>query len=74
MRLAILFFLLTPATWADPAAWHVRTDSADIWLLGSVHYLHEQDHPLPNIVDDLYRLADINKDAYRSRIARGKHD
>ena len=58
MRLATTLFLLPPVTWADPAAWHVRSDSADIWLLGSVHYLRQQDYPLPNVIDDLYRLAD----------------
>ncbi len=59
MRLAAtLFFLLTPAAWANPTAWHVRSDSADIWLLSSVHYLRQQDYPLPDVVDDLYRRAD----------------
>ncbi len=43
----------------DPVAWKISTDSAtQIWLLGSVHYLREQDYPLPAIIDELYDQAD----------------
>jgi len=44
---------------ADPAVWHFapRPDT-DVWLLGSVHYLRESDHPLPDAIDRLYASAD----------------
>jgi uncharacterized protein YbaP (TraB family) len=29
-----------------------------MWLLGSVHYLREADHPLPPVIDELYGSAD----------------
>jgi len=50
--------LLSTTVSAEPAAWHVRGDDADLWLLGSVHYLRDQDYPLPTIIDDLYQRAD----------------
>ena len=55
--------ILLLATWqaaaADPAVWHVAPGpNTELWLLGSVHYLREQDHPLPPIVDELYASAD----------------
>lgn len=55
--------ILLLAAWqtavADPAVWHVAPGpNTDLWLLGSVHYLREQDHPLPPIIDELYASAD----------------
>jgi uncharacterized protein YbaP (TraB family) len=42
-----------------PAAWHVTgSTGGELWLLGSVHYLREHDHPLPAIIDELYARAD----------------
>ncbi len=55
---ALLPLLLTTSVSADPAAWQVGGSEGQIWLLGSVHYLREQDYPLPPIVDELYGLAD----------------
>jgi uncharacterized protein YbaP (TraB family) len=44
---------------ADPAAWRVADEhGAEIWLLGSMHYLREQDYPLPPSIDRLYDRAD----------------
>jgi uncharacterized protein YbaP (TraB family) len=44
---------------ADPPAWRVASDSgAEMWLLGSVHYLRDNDYPLPPVVDALYERAD----------------
>lgn len=44
---------------ADPAAWHVGGErGGELWLLGSVHYLRPSDHPLPDVVDELYERAD----------------
>lgn len=51
--------LLTTSAWADPAVWRVSTsEDSELWLLGSVHYLREQDHPLPEIIERLYARAD----------------
>ena len=59
MRIAAtLLFLLSPSLQADPAAWRVGGADGQIWILGSVHYLRQQDYPLPQIVDELYELAD----------------
>ena len=50
--------LLSVSAWGDPAAWHVSGEDSEIWLLGSIHYLRQQDYPLPPLIDDLYRQAD----------------
>lgn len=43
---------------AGPAAWRVTSSSGgEIWLLGSVHYLRASDHPLPEVIDELYSRA-----------------
>jgi uncharacterized protein YbaP (TraB family) len=47
------------AAHADPAAWHVSNGrGGELWLLGSVHLLRAEDHPLPAVVNDLYAGAD----------------
>lgn len=44
---------------ADPAVWHVAGPrGAEVWLLGSIHVLHEQDYPLPANIDGLFEGAD----------------
>jgi uncharacterized protein YbaP (TraB family) len=44
---------------ADPAVWHVAGPrGAEIWLLGSIHVLSKDDHPLPGSVDRLFERAD----------------
>jgi uncharacterized protein YbaP (TraB family) len=51
--------LLSSGAGADPAAWQITAGEATtIWLLGSVHYLRDQDYPLPRNVDVLYDRAD----------------
>jgi len=51
--------LLTGNAWADPAVWRASTNGdSELWLLGSVHYLREQDHPLPDVIEQLYARAD----------------
>jgi uncharacterized protein YbaP (TraB family) len=51
--------LLSSGAAADPAAWQIAAGEATtIWLLGSVHYLRDQDYPLPGNVDVLYDRAD----------------
>jgi len=52
--------LLAGTARADPAIWRVSSDDAgELWLLGSVHYLREQDYPLPAVIDALYERADV---------------
>ncbi len=59
-RLGLLACLWLGSAAADPAAWHVTGPGpGELWLLGSVHYLREDDYPLPNVVDELYAGADV---------------
>jgi len=60
IRLGLVAMLAAwQAAAADPAVWHFapRPDT-DVWLLGSVHYLRESDHPLPDAIERLYATAD----------------
>jgi len=58
MRAAALALLSAATAHAGPAAWHVTNpEGAELWLLGSVHYLRERDYPLPALVDELYGRA-----------------
>jgi uncharacterized protein len=51
--------LIAASAYGDPAVWEISaSDASQIWLLGSVHYLREQDYPLPEIIDELYDQAD----------------
>lgn len=51
--------LLSGTAWADPAVWRLSASAdSELWLLGSVHYLREQDHPLPDVIEQLYARAD----------------
>ncbi|HEY5624167.1 MAG TPA: TraB/GumN family protein [Gammaproteobacteria bacterium] len=60
MRILTALLLAFSATLhADPAAWRVGGSGGGLWLLGSVHYLREQDYPLPAVVDELYARADV---------------
>ena len=55
----IATLLLAGIARAEPTAWRVGGDApGEVWLLGSVHYLRERDHPLPAIVEELYGRAD----------------
>ena len=56
--LAAALFLLTASAWGNPAAWHVSGEGGELWLLGSIHYLREQDYPLPPLIEELYQRAD----------------
>lgn len=39
--------------------WRVTGDSNSVYLLGSIHMLREQDHPLPAVIDRAYEDADV---------------
>ncbi|MGI9260732.1 MAG: TraB/GumN family protein [Woeseiaceae bacterium] len=67
MRLRILMIslfavLLSSGAQADDehplSMWQIRGDSNRIYLLGSIHLLREQDHPLPSGIYDAYNDAD----------------
>jgi hypothetical protein len=39
--------------------WHIAGETNSIYLLGSIHLLREQDHPLPGVIDKAYDDADV---------------
>jgi uncharacterized protein YbaP (TraB family) len=39
--------------------WRVAGEANSVYLLGSIHLLREQDHPLPTIIDEVYDDADV---------------
>jgi uncharacterized protein YbaP (TraB family) len=58
-----LLWLLPVIALADSAGrpvtmWMAEGTSNRVYLLGSIHLLREQDHPLPRIIDDVYEEAE----------------
>ena len=52
--------VLSVAKWGKPSVWRVTGDRAgELWLLGSVHNLRQENYSLPPDVDRLYQRADI---------------
>jgi uncharacterized protein YbaP (TraB family) len=52
------------ATWADEPGhpvtmWQVDGKTNSVYVLGSIHLLREQDHPLPGVIDLAYEDAEI---------------
>ena len=39
--------------------WRVAGETNSVYLLGSIHLLREQDHPLPSVIDDAYNDAEV---------------
>lgn len=39
--------------------WRVAGETNSVYLLGSIHLLREQDHPLPTVIDEVYSDADV---------------
>lgn len=39
--------------------WRVAGETNSVYLLGSIHLLREEDHPLPSVIDEAYDEADI---------------
>ena len=39
--------------------WHIAGETNSIYLMGSIHLLREQDHPLPTVIDTAYSDADV---------------
>jgi uncharacterized protein YbaP (TraB family) len=63
-RIALAVCWLLPAlSLADSAGhpvtmWMAEGASNRVYLLGSVHLLREQDHPLPTVIDEVYETAE----------------
>lgn len=60
---AAVLWLLPVVALADAAGqpvtmWMAEGSSNRVYLLGSVHLLREQDHPLPRVIDDVYDDAE----------------
>ena len=52
--------MLSAAEWGKPSVWRVTGDRAgELWSLGSVHNLRQENYPPPPDVDRLYPRADI---------------
>lgn len=60
--LLLLFILLAGPSFADGhpvTMWRVDGASNSIYLLGSIHLLRQQDHPLPSVIDTAYEDAEV---------------
>ncbi len=52
--------LVAPQDVGHPISmWQIEGNSNRIYLLGSIHVLREQDHPIPTAIDDAYEDAEI---------------
>ena len=65
-RLLCALLLLAPAsaTLADAnghpvTLWHVEGQRNSVYLLGSIHMLRAEDHPLPGVIDTAYEDAEV---------------
>jgi len=52
------------SAWADDSGhpvtmWQVDGKTNSVYLLGSIHMLREQDHPLPSVIDSAYDDAEV---------------
>ena len=60
----ILLLMISCAARADTEGhpvtlWRAQGISNSVYLLGSIHLLREQDHPLPSIIDEAYKDSDV---------------
>ena len=57
-----ILIALAPLTWSDAghplSLWEVSGAQNSVYLLGSIHLLREEDHPLPSAIYDAYDDAD----------------
>ncbi len=66
IRLACVAVLLA-LSWSSRAdtgghpvtLWRAQGHSNSVYLLGSIHLLREQDHPLPSVIDTVYEDAEV---------------
>lgn len=60
LALCALAGTATAGTQGHPVTlWHIAGETNSIYLLGSIHLLREQDHPLPGVIDKAYDDADV---------------
>jgi uncharacterized protein YbaP (TraB family) len=63
--LALLCCALAPPAWADDEAghpvamWRADGETNSVYVLGSIHLLRAEDHPLPGIIDVAYADAEV---------------
>lgn len=56
----VLSLLLLPVlALAEPGFWHASKDGRHLWILGSIHVGEERFYPLPAVIDDAWRKADV---------------
>ena len=60
----VLLSLVAAVATADVSShpvtlWQVKGDANSVYLLGSIHLLRAEDHPLPDVIDTAYDDADI---------------
>lgn len=56
----LLSLLLLPAlALAEPGFWHASKAGRNLWILGSIHAGEERFYPLPAVIDDAWRKADV---------------
>ena len=63
-RILLSLVLLASTGWADTAAhpvmlWKIQGTSNSIYLLGSIHMLRAEDHPLPTVIEAAYDDAEV---------------
>jgi uncharacterized protein YbaP (TraB family) len=61
---SLVLVAFSGAAWADTEAhpvtlWHAQGISNSVYLLGSIHLLRPEDHPLPSVIDTVYDDAEI---------------
>lgn len=61
---ALLLCALAPSAWCDDSGhpvtlWRAEGQTNSVYLLGSIHLLREEDHPLPRVIDDAYADAEV---------------
>ena len=61
---SLLLCVLAFAAWGDDGShpvtlWRADGASNSVYILGSIHMLREEDHPLPRIIDEVYADAEI---------------
>jgi len=59
-----LLCILASSSWADESGhpvtmWKMDGKTNSVYLLGSIHMLREQDHPLPSVIDSAYDDAEV---------------
>jgi len=60
----LLLFVLASVAFADDAGhpvtlWRADGQSNSVYLLGSIHLLRAEDHPLPRVIDEAYGDAEV---------------